>query len=86
MSGGDSFLVMRVTQALSCCAVLSRKCAGTTLKSYLTGLAQQFRVRFMEAEGESLQRCVGGSAASSSFFWPLTPHLSDSEYSLSHCV
>mmetsp|Transcript_8746 Transcript_8746/g.14883 ORF Transcript_8746/g.14883 Transcript_8746/m.14883 type:complete len:458 (+) Transcript_8746:72-1445(+) len=34
----------------------TRKCAGTTLKSYLTGLAQQFRVRFMEAEGESLQR------------------------------
>ena len=54
--------------AVLCCALAHcRKCAGTTLRSYLSHVAQQWRVRFMEAEGQTLQRysCVIGVASHS---------------------
>jgi hypothetical protein len=37
-------------------ALYHRKCAGTTLKSYLEAVSQRWHVRFMESEGETLAR------------------------------
>lgn len=33
----------------------TRKCAGTTFRNYLTLMAKEWRVRFMEAEGQTMQ-------------------------------